>query len=88
MLLAYGFAGPLATALEHVNAAEGRFYHFLKASVVAFAKGFSPIVAAEFARRAIFSEVRPTFAEMEAACKSLKNKPQATAEEPARAQAA
>ena len=87
VLLAYGFVGPLSTALEHVNTAETRFYHFLKASVVAFAKGFSPIVATEFARRAIFSEVRPTFAEMETACKSLKNKPQPT-EEAVRAQAA
>jgi chemotaxis protein MotA len=86
VLLAYGFAGPLSTALEHANTAEARFYHFLKASVVAFAKGFSPIVAAEFARRAIFSEVRPTFAEMETACKSLKNRPQA--EEAVRAKAA
>jgi hypothetical protein len=39
---------------------------------VAFAKGFSPIVAVEFGRRAIFAEARPTFAEMETACKSLK----------------
>ncbi|HXE56792.1 MAG TPA: flagellar motor stator protein MotA [Gemmatimonadales bacterium] len=72
VLLAYGFAGPLATAMEHGNAAQTRFYHFLKASVVAFAKGYSPIVAAEFARRSIFAEVRPSFAEMEAACKNVR----------------
>jgi chemotaxis protein MotA len=75
VLLAYGFTGPLSNGLEFVNAAEGRFYHFIKASVVAFAKGFSPIVATEFARRTIFAEIRPTFAEMEAACKSVKAKP-------------
>jgi chemotaxis protein MotA len=56
-----------------MNANEGRFYNFIKASVVAFAKGFPPIVAVEFARRAIASDERPTFAEMEAACKSLKS---------------
>ncbi len=72
VLLAYGFVGPLSTGLEHQNAAEVRFYHFVKAAVVAFAKGFSPIVATEFARRAIFNDVRPTFGQMEAACKSLK----------------
>jgi chemotaxis protein MotA len=87
VLLAYGFAGPLSTALEHVNTTEGRFYHFIKASVVAFAKGFSPIVATEFARRAIFSDSRPTFGEMESACKSLKGKSPA-AEEQRSAQAA
>ena len=75
VLMAYGFAGPLATGMEHVNASETRFYHFLKASVVAFAKGFSPIVAVEFARRAVYAEDRPSFAEMENACKSVKNKP-------------
>jgi chemotaxis protein MotA len=42
--------------------------------VVAFAKGLSPILAVEFARRSIFEEHRPTFTEMEQACKSLKGK--------------
>jgi len=75
VLLAYGFVGPMAGAMENVNAAEARFYHFLRAAVVAFAKGFSPIVALEFARRAIYAEDRPTFGEMEAACKGTRNKP-------------
>jgi chemotaxis protein MotA len=74
VLLAYGFVGPLSTSLENGAGSETRFYHFLKASVVAFAKGFSPIVAVEFARRAIFSDDRPTFGEMETACKSVKVK--------------
>ena len=69
VLFAYGFLGPLSTTLEHVNSAEARYYHFIKSAVVAFAKGFSPIVAAEFARRSIFSEDRPSFAEMETAVK-------------------
>ncbi|MCC6649863.1 MAG: flagellar motor stator protein MotA [Candidatus Eisenbacteria bacterium] len=72
VLFAYGFINPLATSMEHVNSGEARYYHFLKAAVVSFAKGFSPIVAAEFARRAIFSDDRPTFAEMEAAVKPQK----------------
>jgi chemotaxis protein MotA len=69
VLMAYGFVGPLSTAIEHANSEESRFLAFLKSSVVAFAKGFAPIVAVEFARRAIFSTSRPTFQEMEAACK-------------------
>jgi len=72
VLLAYGFVGPLSTALEHANSAESRYYSFLKSAIVAFAKGFSPIVAAEFARRSIFTEDRPSFAEMEAAVKRQK----------------
>ena len=67
--LAYGFLNPLAGAIEMANSEETRFFAFLKASVVAFAKGFAPIVAVEFARRAIFSTSRPTFQEMETACK-------------------
>ena len=69
VLLAYGFLNPLATAIEIANAEEARFFAFFKASVVAFAKGFAPIVAVEFARRAIYSTARPTFQEMETACK-------------------
>lgn len=72
VLFAYGFLNPLATSIEHVNSSEARYYHFLKAAVVSFAKGFSPIVAAEFARRAIFADDRPTFAEMESAVKGQK----------------
>ena len=69
VLFAYGFLSPLSTGLEHVNSAEARYYSFLKSAIVAFAKGFSPIVAAEFARRSIFTEDRPSFAEMEEAVK-------------------
>jgi chemotaxis protein MotA len=74
ILLSYGFFAPLASNIESLNASEHRYYAFLKASVVAFAKGFAPIVATEFARRAIFSEVRPTFQEMETACKQAMKK--------------
>ncbi|MDX2191771.1 MAG: flagellar motor stator protein MotA [Gemmatimonadales bacterium] len=69
ILLSYGFLGPMVSGLEHAAAAESRFYNFLKASVVAFAKGYAPIVACEFARRAVSAEVRPTFADMEKAVK-------------------
>jgi chemotaxis protein MotA len=69
VLCAYGFFGPLASAIEHLNASEGSFYQVLRAGVVAFAKGFAPIVAVEFARRAIPADVRPTFQAMETACK-------------------
>lgn len=72
VLLAYGFAQPLATGMEHQGADEARFYHFLKAGVTAFAKGYAPLVAVEFARRAIYADIRPSFAEMETACKGRK----------------
>jgi chemotaxis protein MotA len=74
VLLAYGFTGPLANGLEGLKGSETRFYYFLKAGIVALAKGASPLIAVEFARRSIFSEVRPTFGEMEAELKALKRK--------------
>jgi chemotaxis protein MotA len=74
VLFAYGFFGPLSTAIEHLNANESHFYQVLKAAVVGFAKGFAPIVAVEFARRAVPAESRPTFQAMETACKSVKAK--------------
>lgn len=74
ILLSYGFLAPLATNIEVRDADAARFYHVLKAAVVAFAKGFPPIVAVEFARRAIPAEVRPAFAAMETACKESVKK--------------
>lgn len=74
VFLAYGVLAPIATNLELRKADESRFYYFIKAGVIAVAKGSTPIVAVEFARRSIFSETRPTFNEMESACKSLKGK--------------
>lgn len=72
ILLSYGFVAPLATNVELRNAETSRFYNFLRAAVVAFAKGFSPIVAVEFARRAIEADCRPSFSAMETACKDVK----------------
>jgi chemotaxis protein MotA len=74
VLFAYGFIGPLASAIEHLNRSEGHFYQVLKAAVVAFAKGFAPIIAVEFARRAVPADARPTFQAMETACKSVRAK--------------
>jgi chemotaxis protein MotA len=74
VLAAYGFASPIATAIENRNAAATVLYRLIKAGTVAFAKGLSPMVATEFARRAISAEARPSFEEVEAACKALKQK--------------
>lgn len=72
VLFAYGFIGPMSTAMEMSNSKESRYYAFIKAGVTAFAKGFSPIVSVEFARRAVFADDRPSFAEMEGAVKGTK----------------
>ncbi len=65
VLLAYGFVGPLATNIEHMYEDESRFLETIKTAIVAYAKGNPPIVAVEIARRTLFSDVRPTFSELE-----------------------
>jgi len=69
ILLSYGLVGPIASNLEKIIEAEGQFYQALRAGLMAFAKGMAPMIAVEFARRAIPHEFRPTFKEMETACK-------------------
>jgi chemotaxis protein MotA len=69
ILLCYGVVSPLAASIEKTNEAESQYYQTLRAGLMAFAKGMAPMIAVEFARRAIPPEMRPTFHEMEAACK-------------------
>jgi chemotaxis protein MotA len=69
ILLSYGVVGPLAANLEKLIDAESEYYQVLRAGLMAFAKGMAPMIAVEFARRAIPHEMRPTFKEMEATCK-------------------
>jgi chemotaxis protein MotA len=69
ILLCYGFIGPLASYMTKLNEKESQYYHCLRTGVIAFAKGNAPIMAVEFARRAIPHDLRPTFKEMEGACR-------------------
>ena len=69
ILLSYGVVSPVAASLEKTNDAQSQYYQMLRAGLMAFAKGMAPMIAVEFARRAIPPAVRPTFKEMEAACK-------------------
>ncbi|MEP6716956.1 MAG: flagellar motor stator protein MotA [Terriglobia bacterium] len=69
ILLSYGVVSPIAANLEKTVDAEGQFYQMLRAGVMAFARGMAPMIAVEFARRAIPHELRPSFKNMEIACK-------------------
>lgn len=69
ILMCYGFIGPLAANLTKINDDEAQYYRCLRVGVVAFLRGAPPILAVEFARRAVPHEVRPSFKELEAACK-------------------
>jgi len=74
VLLCYGFVQPLSAQIEYQAAVEEIFLRSIKAGVVAYAKGMPPIVAVEFARRVIVNDYRPSFAEVEDACRAIKVK--------------
>jgi chemotaxis protein MotA len=65
VLMSYGFVNPLAANIEHSIEGRVRLMETIKASMVAYAKGNPPIIAVEIARRTIFSDDRPSFAELE-----------------------
>jgi len=69
ILLCYGIFGPLAIAMGKNSGAESDYLGFLRMASLGFIKDLSPIMAVELARRAIPHEVRPTFQEMEGACR-------------------
>jgi chemotaxis protein MotA len=56
--------------------------YVLRVLMLAFIRGQPPVVAIEMARRAIPAHVRPSFTEVEEAC---RHQPAAAAEEPAAA---
>jgi chemotaxis protein MotA len=72
ILASYGFVQPMASSMEHMVEAEGRYLICIKSGLLAVYKGFPPAIAVEFARRTLPEDVRPTFTETEQACKGQK----------------
>lgn len=66
ILVAYGFVGPIASAMEHRAHEEGKAFEVVKMALVASLRGYAPQVAVEFARKLLFADVRPTFSDLEA----------------------
>jgi len=69
ILLCYGLVGPLAASMQKIAEDEGAYLHVLRVAMISFLKGSAPIMAVEFARRAIPGHVRPSFIEAEKHCK-------------------
>src|SRR3954452_22960729 len=72
ILLCYGLIGPIASSMGKAAEEEHAYYQVLRVAIVSFIKGTPPTVAVEFSRRAIPGDVRPSFKEMEAACRGEK----------------
>lgn len=69
ILMCYGLVGPVASSMTKEADAQNSYLHVIRVVLLAFLKGLAPMLAVEMGRRAIPEHARPTFDEMEAACK-------------------
>lgn len=65
ILLAYGFVGPLAAAIEGRANQDSHALECIKAGLLASLRGYNPIVAVEFARKSLNAKMRPAFTDLE-----------------------
>ena len=72
ILLSYGLVQPLTTNAELQEVIAARYLRCIKEGLVASLRGAAPIVAIEFARKAIFAADRPSSEATERACKQVK----------------
>jgi len=70
ILLCYGLVGPIASNMSKSAEDERAYYYALRVLLLAFIKGTSPLLAIEIGRRAIPNHVRPSFQEVEKACRA------------------
>jgi chemotaxis protein MotA len=70
ILLCYGFVGPIAANMTKVADDEHAYLYVLRVLMISFLRGTAPIMAVEVARRAIPGHVRPSFKEVETACRT------------------
>ncbi|WP_114392741.1 flagellar motor stator protein MotA [Oleisolibacter albus] len=65
VLLSYGVVGPLASAMIRMRDEEMRYFHCIKAALIAHLHGSAPAIAVEHARKMLYAEVQPSFYEVE-----------------------
>ena len=73
ILLCYGLFGPIAQRMSKSADEERAFLNVLRAAMIAFLKGIAPVLAVEIGRRAVPVHIRPTFKEVEDACRAAKS---------------
>ena len=83
ILLCYGLVGPLAARMGKATDEERAFLNVLRVVMIAFLKGIAPIMAVEIGRRAVPGHVRPSFKQVEEACRGAKAEAAAEAAAPA-----
>ncbi len=65
ILLSYGYISPVGIFLGHIRREEGKYLECIKVTIMATLNGYTPQVAVEFGRKALYSDVRPGFLELE-----------------------
>jgi chemotaxis protein MotA len=83
ILLCYGVVGPLSANMTKAIEEEHSYVHMLRVLMLASMKGNAPQTVVEIARRSIPIHVRPSFEELEAACRGESGGGSASAEEAA-----
>jgi chemotaxis protein MotA len=69
ILMCYGVLSPLSANMSKTVDEEHAYYAVLRVVMLAFIKGTAPIMAVEIGRRGIPGHSRPSFAEVEKACR-------------------
>lgn len=69
--ISYGYLAPLASNLQARFDAESKYLQCIKVGLIAHLHGAAPSISVEFARKALNSNVRPTFVEVEEATGAL-----------------
>jgi len=65
IFLSYGVLAPMASSLEKTYNADHHYFLCMKAGLMGHMQGYAPQVSVEFARKALSSDMRPSFAELE-----------------------
>lgn len=71
ILLCYGILAPISKNAELQEMHHLRYLQCIKAAVIASARGVAPPTAVEFGRKMVFSDERPSFAELDKALQAI-----------------
>jgi len=72
ILMGYGFAGPMANSMGEQAKEEGLILGCAKVCIIATLNGYTPQIAVEFGRKALTSDLKPSFLELEEYVKGQK----------------
>jgi len=71
IFMSYGVLAPMASNLSATYASDAHYMKCIKIALIGHMQGYAPQVSVEFARKALASEMRPTFAEVEEMLQNL-----------------